>query len=78
MVSVRVSSQEAPGTEPTRVQLSPRGAELRAQGRVPVRVSLWVPRPDKCMGHWSGRLQESSQALHPGLQKDMLMFQVLC
>ena len=42
-VRVTVRSQEAPGTEPTAVWLSTQRAELRAQGRVLVRISLWVP-----------------------------------
>ena len=41
---VRIRSQEAPGSEPTEVQLSPRRAEWSGQGRVPVRISLCVPR----------------------------------
>ena len=34
-VLVSVRSQQAPGAEATAVQLTPRRAELRAQGRVP-------------------------------------------
>ena len=45
--------------------VSPR-AQLRAQGRVPVRISLWLPRPHKSMGPWSGRPQESTQAAAAG------------
>ena len=48
MVTVRDRSQEALEAEPTEVQLSLRRAEWNAQGRVPVSISLWVPRPDKC------------------------------
>ena len=44
MVRVRVRSQEALGTELTTVQLSLRVATSSALGRVPVRISLWVPR----------------------------------
>ena len=53
-------SQEAPGAEITRVKWPPRRAVLRAQGRVLVRISLWLPRPHNSMGPWLGRLQESS------------------
>ena len=31
-------------------------------GRVSVRISLWVPIPDKCMGDTSDMPQESSRA----------------
>ena len=59
-VRVTVRSQEAPGTELTAVWLSTQRAELRAQVRVLVRISLWVPMPDISMGHWLGRRQDSS------------------
>ncbi|EFC86890.1 hypothetical protein NEIMUCOT_06695, partial [Neisseria mucosa ATCC 25996] len=39
-VRFRVRSQEVPGSETTAGQWSPRGAELRAQGTVPVRIPL--------------------------------------
>ena len=58
-VRVRVRSQEAPDTDPTAEQLSPKGAEWSTQRRVPVRSSVWVPRKDKCVGHPSDSLQES-------------------
>ena len=61
-VGVRVRSQEAQGTDRTAEALSPRRFEWSTQGRVPVRINLWVPRPDKCMAHPSGRPQESSRA----------------
>ena len=60
-VRVTVMSQEAPGTEPTAVWLSTQRGELRAQGRVLVRISLWVPMPDISMGHLLCRRQDSSQ-----------------
>ena len=44
-VRVRVRSQEVPGPVPTAGQWSPRRGELRAQGTVPVRIPLWLPRP---------------------------------
>ena len=62
MIRVRVRSQETLGTEPTTVVLSPRRGEWWPQRRVSVRTSLWVPRPDKCKGHPSGRPQDSSCA----------------
>ena len=62
IVRVRVRSQEAPAAEPRAVQLSPQRAEWITQGRLPVWISLWVLRPDKYMGHPSGRPQESSRA----------------
>ena len=67
-VTVRVSSQEAPGAEPTAVQWPPRRFQLRTQGRVLVRISLWLPRPHNSMGPWSIRPHESSQAaaVRPG------------
>ena len=64
--SVSVRSQEAPGTEPTAVQLSPLRAELRAQGRMLVRISLWDTRPDNSLGHWSHRPQAFSWAAAAG------------
>ena len=68
-VRVTVRSQEAPGTEPTAVWLSTQRAELRAQVRVLVRISLWVPMPDISMGHWLGRRQDSSQIAAVGFWK---------
>ena len=61
-VSVRVRSQDASGSEPTAVQRSPQRAELTAQGSVPVSITIWLPRPHKSMGPWSGKSQESSRA----------------
>ena len=61
-VRVRVRSQEAPASELTPEQMSTRRPECSIQGRVLVRISLWVPRLDKCMGHPSGGPQDSSCA----------------
>ena len=61
LVRGRVRSQEAPGSESTAVQLSPRRAELRAHGRMPIIFSISVPFPDNCMGHWLCRPQQSFQ-----------------
>ena len=36
---------------------------------MPVTVSLWVPRLDKCMGHPSGRPQDSFRAVSVALCK---------
>ena len=68
-VRARVRSQEAAHTEPTAEQMSPRKAEWSTQGRVPIRSSLWVPRPDKCVGHPSGRPQVSSHVAAVALWK---------
>ena len=46
MGRVRIRSQETPGTDPTAEHLSPRRAYWSTQRRVPVRIRLWVPRPD--------------------------------
>ena len=70
---IRVRSQEDPGSETPGVQLSAQRAELRALGRVPVRNRVWVPRPDKCMGHWLRRPQEISRVAAAVLSKDMVM-----
>ena len=59
---VSVRSQEAPGTDTTAEPLSPQRAEWGTLGRVLVRSSLWVSRPDEYMGHPLGRPQESSCA----------------
>ena len=59
-VRVRLRTQNAPATETPTVDLSPRRAEWSTQGRVPVRISLWVPIPDNCMGRSSGRPQKYS------------------
>lgn len=69
-VRARVISQEAPGAEPTVVQLSPRRVELRSQGRVPFSISLWLPKPHNSMSHWLRRPKESSWAApsSPGKQ----------
>ena len=42
---VEISSQEVLDPEPTAVQLSPRRAGWSAEGRVPVSISLCLPRP---------------------------------
>ena len=63
---VWVRTQEAPGIEPTAGQWSPEWAKLRAQGRGPVRFSLWLQRPCNSMGHWLGRPQEFSQTTAAG------------
>lgn len=51
--TVRVSSQEAPGTDPLVVQVSPHSAELRAHGSVPVQLSLWVQEPCGLWYSWA-------------------------
>ena len=77
-VRVRFPSQEAPGTEITTIHLSPRSDEWSAQGRVPVRNGLWVPRPDNCMGCFWGRPPKCSLVASIGFANDMVMFQVPC
>ena len=77
-LTVRVRSQVALGAEPTGVQWSPRRAELRAQGRLRVRISLWLPRPHNSMGTWSGSPQESLRQLKHGLCNDIVSFHVPC
>ena len=59
---------KAPGAEPTAGQWSPRKAELRAHGTVPVRIRLWLPRAQTSIGPWSRRLLESfhAAAARPG------------
>ena len=69
MIRVRVRSQETLGTEPTTVVLSQQRGEWCPQGRVSIRTSLWVPRPDKCKGHPLGRPQDSSHAAAVALLK---------
>ena len=69
LVRVMVRSQEAPGNYPTAEPFSPRRAEWSTQGRVLVRINLWVPSRDTCMGHPLGRLQESSRAAAVALWK---------
>ena len=73
LVSIRVRFQDVPGTETIAEQLSPQRAEGSTQGRVLVRISLLVPRPDNCMGHPSFRPQESSCAAAAALWKYMEM-----
>ena len=59
-------------------QWSPRRAELRAQGTVPVRIPLWLPRPHMLFIPRSRRPPQSSRELQPGLGNDMVSFQVPC
>ena len=47
-VGVRARFQEAQGAESKAVQLFHWGTQRRAHGRVPVMLSLWVPRPASC------------------------------
>ena len=77
-VSVRVSSQEVPGAEPTGGQWSPRSAELRTQGTVPVRIPLWLPRPHMLFNVWSRRPPESLRAAAAGPGKLQASFQYPC
>ena len=77
-VRVRVRSQEVPGAKPTAGQWSPRRAEVRAKGTVPVRIPLWLPRPHLLFLPRSRRPPQSSQELQPGLGNDMVIFQVPC
>ena len=49
-VRVRVKSQEASGAKRRAGQSSPQRAELKAQGMVPFRISLWLTRPHSQMG----------------------------
>ena len=65
-VSVRGRSQEAPDAKPIAGQWSPRRAVLRAQGTVPVRIRLWMPRPHMSIGPWSRRPPESSRTTASG------------
>ena len=69
MFRVRVRCQESPDTDPTAEQLSPRRSEWSTQGKVQVRISFWVPRPDKYMGHPSVRPKNSSSAAAIALWK---------
>ena len=73
-VTVRFRSQEVPGSEPTVEQLSPRRSKLRAQGRVPVRISLLLPSPHNSLGCWSRRLRNPLGQMQPGLGNDMVSF----
>ena len=75
---VRVRSQEVPGTETTAGQSSPRRAELRAQGTVPVTIPLCLPWTHMLFLPWSRRAPESSQELQPGLGNDKVGFKVPC
>ena len=76
-VTFRVRSQEAPDSDPTAEQLSPRKAKWNTQRRMPVRNSLWVPSPDKCVGH-PAALRNPSVHLHLRFGNDVVMFQVSC
>ena len=68
-VRVWVRSQDVPGAEPTAGQCSPRKAELRAHGTVPVRIRLWLPRPQTSIGPWSRRPPESFRTAAPRPRK---------
>ena len=57
-VRFRCRSHETPDTDPKQ-QVSTWRAECSTQGRVPVSLRIWVPRPNKCMGHRLGRPQDS-------------------
>ena len=71
---VRVRSLEAPDGKPTSGQWSPRRAELRAQGTVPVRIRFSLPKPHTSIGPWPRRPPESSRAAaaRPGKRHDEL------
>ena len=76
-VRVRVKPQEVPGAEPTAGQWSPRRAELRAQGTVPVRIPVSLPRTHvvpPVVEEASGILSGAGA----GLGNDMVGFKVPC
>ena len=75
-VRVRFRSQEVPGVEPTAMKCSPQRDELNAQGTVPVRIPLWLPRPYTSIRLWSRRPPEFSWELQPGLGNDTVSVQV--
>ena len=66
LVRVRVRSQEVPGAEHIAGQWSPRRAEMRAQGTVPVTIPLWLPRPHMLILPWWRRPPESFRAAEAG------------
>ena len=77
-VRFRVRSQEARGAEPTAEQWCPGWAELRAKGRVPVRISPWLPIPHTSIAPWLGGFRNILGQLQPGLGNDMVSFHVPC
>ena len=52
--------------------------EFRTQGWVPLRFSLWLPRPHMSMGPGRGGLWNPLGQLQPGLGDNMVSFQVPC
>ena len=77
-VRVRVWSQEAPGAKPTAGQWSPRRAELRVQGTVPVRIRFGCQGNTRRSAPGLGGLWNPLRQLQPGLKDDMESFQVPC
>ena len=59
-VSVKVQVSE--GSDSTAKQLSSWRPECSTEGRVFIRINLWVPKPDKHKAHPLGRPQDSSRA----------------
>ena len=77
-VTVRFRSHETPDTDPKQSRCQPEELSVVHKGRCPSAPPgraqctphgplpdsrrIWVPRPNKCMGHPLGRPQDSSPA----------------
>ena len=79
MVTVRVwvMFQEVQGAETQAVQWSHSRTQWRSHGRVPVRLSLWVPKPPSVVGQSLG-LSKPFVQLPLDFGNYLSMFHVLC
>ena len=75
--TVWVRFQEVRGTVPQAVQWSHWRNQWRANGRLLLRLSLWVPKPVSVVGQSSDGLQ-TLFAASSGLWKLLSMFHVPC
>ena len=77
-VSVRFRSQEPPDTDPKAVQMFPRRAEWKTQGRVPVMISLWILGHTNIWATLRVSLGKPLLQLQSPLENDILIFHVPC
>ena len=78
MVSCRVRCKEPPGSETPSGLWCPQKSKRRAHGRVPVRLSLWVPAPASGVGHSLVGPQQHPVQLPLCFANDIVMFCVPC
>lgn len=76
--NVQVRSQEAPGPKSSVVQWSPQNTELKAHGRVRVRLNLWVPGQVLSMAKLRFAFMMPCEQFLPCFGNCIAIFQIPC